>query len=48
MDIPRDRMALLNAAAAWLHGADAAGFGPDLIAEELQDLLPGGLRRLGN
>ena len=33
-------------AAAWMHGAAAADFGPGLIAEDLPDLLPGVLRRL--
>ena len=37
---------LAAAAAAWLHGAAAATFGPGLIAEDLPDLLPGVLRRL--
>jgi NAD(P)H-hydrate epimerase len=37
---------LAAAAAAWLHGAAAAAFGPGLIAEDLADLLPGVLRRL--
>lgn len=37
---------LAAAAAVWLHGAAAAGFGPGLIAEDLPDLLPGVLRRL--
>ena len=35
------------AAAVWLHGAAAADFGPGLLAEDLPDLLPGVLRRLG-
>ena len=35
------------AAAVWLHGAAAAGFGPGLIAEDLPDLLPAVLRQLG-
>ena len=34
------------AAACWLHGAAAAGFGPGLIAEDLPELLPTVLRRL--
>jgi NAD(P)H-hydrate epimerase len=34
------------AAAVWLHGAAAAGFGLGLIAEDLPDLLPAVLRRL--
>jgi hydroxyethylthiazole kinase-like uncharacterized protein yjeF len=34
------------AAAVWLHGAAAAGFGPGLIAEDLPDLLPAVLRHL--
>ena len=38
---------LAAAAAVWLHGAAAAEFGPGLIAENLPDLLPGVLRRLG-
>ncbi len=33
-------------AAAWLHGAAAAEFGPGLIAEDLCDMLPRVLRRL--
>ncbi len=33
-------------AAAWLHGAAAAEFGPGLIAEDLSDMLPRVLRRL--
>jgi NAD(P)H-hydrate epimerase len=32
------------AAAAWLHGDAAAGFGPGLIAEDLPGLLPQALR----
>jgi len=35
------------AAAVWLHGAAAAGFGAGLIAEDLPDLLPPVLRHLG-
>jgi NAD(P)H-hydrate epimerase len=35
------------AAAVWLHGAAASAFGPGLMAEDLPDLLPGVLRRLG-
>jgi NAD(P)H-hydrate epimerase len=35
------------AAAVWLHGATAAGFGAGLIAEDLPDLLPAVLRQLG-
>ena len=38
---------LAAAAAVWLHGAAAADFGPGLMAEDLPDLLPGVLRRLG-
>jgi ADP-dependent NAD(P)H-hydrate dehydratase / NAD(P)H-hydrate epimerase len=34
------------AAAVWLHGAAAAGFGAGLIAEDLPDLLPAVLRHL--
>jgi len=34
-------------AAAWLHGAAAAAFGPGLIADDLPDLLPQALARLG-
>jgi ADP-dependent NAD(P)H-hydrate dehydratase / NAD(P)H-hydrate epimerase len=34
------------AAAVWLHGAAAAGFGAGLIAEDLPDLLPAVLRNL--
>ncbi len=37
---------LAAAAAVWLHGEAATGFGPGLIAEDLPDLLPGVLRRL--
>jgi NAD(P)H-hydrate epimerase len=37
---------LAAAAAVWLHGAAAAGFGPGLLAEDLLDLLPGVFRRL--
>jgi NAD(P)H-hydrate epimerase len=33
-------------AAAWLHGAAAAEFGPGLIAEDLSEALPAVLRRL--
>ena len=35
------------AAAVWMHGAAAADFGAGLIAEDLPDLLPPILRRLG-
>lgn len=35
------------AAAVWLHGAAAAGFGAGLMAEDLPDLLPAVLRELG-
>jgi NAD(P)H-hydrate repair Nnr-like enzyme with NAD(P)H-hydrate dehydratase domain len=35
------------AAAVWLHGAAATGFGAGLIAEDLPDLLPPVLRHLG-
>jgi hydroxyethylthiazole kinase-like uncharacterized protein yjeF len=34
------------AAAVWIHGAAAAGFGTGLIAEDLPDLLPAVLRQL--
>jgi NAD(P)H-hydrate epimerase len=34
-------------AAVWLHGACASEFGPGLIAEDLPELLPAVLRRLG-
>jgi hydroxyethylthiazole kinase-like uncharacterized protein yjeF len=34
------------AAAVWLHGAAAAGFGPGLMAEDLPDLLPAVLQQL--
>jgi NAD(P)H-hydrate epimerase len=37
---------LAAAAAVWLHGAAAAGFGPGLLAEDLPDRLPAVLRRL--
>jgi NAD(P)H-hydrate epimerase len=37
---------LAAAAAVWLHGAAAGGFGVGLLAEDLPDLLPGVLRRL--
>ena len=33
-------------AAAWLHGAVAAAFGPGLVAEDLPEGLPAILRRL--
>ena len=33
-------------AAAWLHGAAALAFGPGLIAEDLNEMLPGVLREL--
>jgi len=35
------------AAAVWLHGEAAQGFGPGLVADDLPDLLPAVLRRLG-
>jgi NAD(P)H-hydrate epimerase len=35
------------AAAVWLHGAAAAGYGAGLMAEDLPDLLPAVLRQLG-
>ena len=34
------------AAAAWIHGAAAASFGPGLIAEDIVDMLPAVLRQL--
>ena len=34
------------AAAVWLHGEAASGFGPGLVAEDLPEMLPGVLRRL--
>ena len=34
-------------AACWIHGAAAADFGPGLIAEDLPDLAPAVLGRLG-
>jgi hydroxyethylthiazole kinase-like uncharacterized protein yjeF len=37
---------LAAAAGVWLHGAAAADFGPNLLAEDLPDLLPGVFRRL--
>jgi ADP-dependent NAD(P)H-hydrate dehydratase / NAD(P)H-hydrate epimerase len=36
------------AAAVWIHGACAAGFGPGLLAEDLPDLVPGVLRMLAS
>jgi NAD(P)H-hydrate epimerase len=39
---------LAAAAAVWLHGAAAAEFGPGLLSEDLSDLLPVVLRRLGS
>ena len=43
------QMPVFEAACAgcWIHGAAAAGFGPGLIAEDLPDLAPAVLRRLG-
>jgi hydroxyethylthiazole kinase-like uncharacterized protein yjeF len=38
---------LAAAAAVWLHGAAASDFGAGLLAEDLPDLLPPVLRRLG-
>ena len=35
-----------GAAAAWLHGAAAAAFGPGLIAEDIAEALPGVWRGL--
>lgn len=38
---------LAASAGVWMHGAAACDFGAGLIAEDLPDLLPGVLRRLG-
>jgi len=38
---------LAAAAGVWMHGACASGFGLGLLAEDLPDLLPGVLKRLG-
>jgi len=37
-----------TSAAVWLHGAAAKDFGPGLIAEDLPEMLPKVLRKLGN
>jgi NAD(P)H-hydrate epimerase len=37
---------LAAAAAVWLHGAAASAFGPNLIAEDIPDLLPAVFRQL--
>jgi len=42
----RTRILCAPAAAAWIHGAAAAGFGPGLIAEDLIDATPSVLRGL--
>jgi ADP-dependent NAD(P)H-hydrate dehydratase / NAD(P)H-hydrate epimerase len=39
---------LAAAAGVWMHGAAASEFGPGLLAEDLPDLLPAVLRRLGS
>ncbi|WP_019938915.1 NAD(P)H-hydrate dehydratase [Bordetella sp. FB-8] len=39
---------LASAAAVWLHGESAAGFGPGLLAEDLPDRLPTVFRQLAN
>jgi NAD(P)H-hydrate epimerase len=37
-----------TSAAVWLHGAAAKDFGPGLSAEDLPEMLPKVLRKLGN
>ena len=39
---------LAAAAAVWIHGAAATGFGPGLISEDVPKLVPGVLRKLAS